>query len=289
MPSYPWTCPHCSHAQTVIEENVDAGTWHIDVPRLAEGSVSLAWHAVGCSNLACRKLTLRIGVHPDRRCAEGGYELKMPMQVLWRRTILPESNAKPQPDFIPPALREDYREACLIRDLSPKAAATLARRCLQGMIRDFAGIVRGRLVEEIHALKTAVEEGKAPQGVTADTVEAIDHVRGVGNIGAHMEKDIDLIVPVDPGEAQALIELIEMLFDEWYVARERRRQKLAKIAEIGTDKKQLIADGKSARAGASEGSSAAITGPSAGIDAPESAATVGTEPSEFGTDEQPQT
>jgi hypothetical protein len=72
-------------------------------------------------------------------------------------------------------------------------------------------------------------------------VDAIDHVRGVGNIGAHMEKEIDLIVPVDPGEAQALIELIEMLFDEWYGARERRKNRLARIESIAVEKKDLKA------------------------------------------------
>jgi len=158
--------------------------------------------------------------------------------------VLPEGSAKPQPDYIPAPLVEDYVEACLIREMSPKAAATLARRCIQGMIRDFCKITKSRLVDEINALRDAVNLGNGPAGVTIETVEAIDHVRSIGNIGAHMEKDINLIVPVDSGEAQALIELIEMLFEEWYVARHTRQQKLAEISKIGTEKKQLIADGQ---------------------------------------------
>jgi len=116
------------------------------------------------------------------------------------------------------------------------------------MIRDFARIVKPSLDQEIKALRAAVDEGKAPQGVTQDTVEAIDHVRGVGNIGAHMEKDIDLIVEIDPGEAQALIELIEMLFEEWYVASHKRQERLAKIASIGAEKKEAR-KGKAAAVG----------------------------------------
>ena len=81
--------------------------------------------------------------------------------------------------------------------------------------------------------------GKAASGVTLESVEAIDSVREVGNIGAHMEKDIDVIVDVDPNEAQALIELIEMLIDEWYVAREVRNARLAKVKAIADEKKQL--------------------------------------------------
>ncbi|MCP1830281.1 hypothetical protein ACVIHH_005106 [Bradyrhizobium sp. USDA 4518] len=35
-------------------------------------------------------------------------------------------------------------------------------------------------------------------------MDAIDAVRIVGNIGAHMEKDVNLIVDIEPGEAQML-------------------------------------------------------------------------------------
>jgi len=42
--------------------------------------------------------------------------------------------------------------------------------------------------------------------VSDDSIEAIDYVRQIGNIGAHMEKDIDQVIPVEPDEAQLLIE-----------------------------------------------------------------------------------
>jgi hypothetical protein len=165
-----------------------------------------------------------------------------------RWQLMPESSATPQPDYIPDPITESYYEACKIIDLSPKASATLARRCLQGMIRDFCGIAKGTLDAEIKELKAQVDQGKAPAGVTSESVEAIDHVRSIGNIGAHMEKDINLIVDVDPGEAQALIELIELLFDEWYVARDQRQKKLSHIAAIAADKKAKIAEAKAERA-----------------------------------------
>lgn len=151
--------------------------------------------------------------------------------------LIPTSTAIPQPDYIPKPIVEDYYEACTIRDLSPKASATLARRCLQGMIRDFCGIADKTLHRELDRLRKQVDENAAPAGVTIEDVEAIDHVRSVGNIGAHMEKDINQVIDVDPGEAQALIELIELLLDDWYVARHQRRQKLEKIASIAAEKK----------------------------------------------------
>jgi hypothetical protein len=71
-----------------------------------------------------------------------------------------------------------------------------------------------------------------------DSVEALDDVRNIGNIGAHMEADINAIVDVDPDEAQVLIELVELLFSEWYVATEIRQKRLRHLKEIATDKKQ---------------------------------------------------
>jgi hypothetical protein len=117
-------------------------------------------------------------------------------------------------------VRADYAEARQILDLSPKASATLSRRCLQGMIRDFWGVKERDLFHEIKAL-----QGK----VDAKTWQAIDAVRAIGNIGAHMEKDINLIVDVEPMEAQLLVELIERLIEDWYVNRHEHNARMDKV------------------------------------------------------------
>jgi hypothetical protein len=160
-------------------------------------------------------------------------------ELIGRWRLLPPSFAKPQPEYIPKPIRDDYNEACAIRDLSPKASATITRRCLQGMIRDFCGISKKFLFDEINELRARVNEGRAPPGVQIDQVEAIDHVRGIGNIGAHMGADINVIVDVDPDEAQTLIELVELLFAEWYVARQGRAERMEKLKLTAQGKKGL--------------------------------------------------
>jgi hypothetical protein len=180
-------------------------------------------------------MTLQASLSGIARIANGQMILKLPPLYSWN--LLPKSYARQLPDFIPLALRQDYEEACLIRDLSPKASATLSRRCLQGMIRDFCGISQPRLIDEIEALRTAVAQGKAQHGVQPDTLDAIDHIRGIGSIGAHMERDINTIIDVDPDEAQALISLLELLFDEWYIARDVRAKRLAAIGVVAAAKK----------------------------------------------------
>lgn len=68
------------------------------------------------------------------------------------------------------------------------------------------------------------------------TWDAIDAVRKIGNIGAHMERDINLIVDVEPHEAELLINLIETLLKDWYVVREERKARLLAISDIAEQK-----------------------------------------------------
>jgi hypothetical protein len=93
-------------------------------------------------------------------------------------------------------------------------------------------------LNDINELRRLVQGGQAPPGVQPDSVEAIDHVRQIGNTGAHMEADINVIVDVEPDEAQLLIELVELLFVEWYVARESGGDRLAKLKAIVAAKKR---------------------------------------------------
>jgi endogenous inhibitor of DNA gyrase (YacG/DUF329 family) len=239
---YVWKCPHCGHPQTVTDSN-----HHYDYSLQSNGGptkegVFFVHRSVRCLNPECQKLSLSAWIADQKLVAGIGIRPGKPIHT-WH--LLPDAASKVQPDFIPQPLRDDYYEACRIRTLSPKSSATLARRCLQGMIRDFCGIVKGRLIDEIQELEKTVNEGRAPKGVTPESVDAIDHVRKIGNIGAHMERDVSQIIDIDPDEAQVLIELLETLFDEWYVDRQARNERLAKIAAIRAEKDALKSGGTS--------------------------------------------
>lgn len=232
-----WQCPHCQQHQIWDEANRTVRVIALDVGEADIGSPNFTIACYRCLNINCNKITLITKLEAEKRKSLSREVYYNKTNLRW--TLIPEADSKPQPSYIPAPLIEDYKEACLIREKSPKSSATLARRCIQGMIRDFCGITRGRLIEEINELKRRVEEGNAPRGVQHETIEAIDAVREIGNIGAHMERDINLIIEVDPDEAQALIGLIEMLFKEWYVARHVREYQLAKIKKILTEKKDV--------------------------------------------------
>lgn len=210
-------CPYCSMVMPIVDatkqirlssfENESGQTWNKNGIVADDSCLQTTFYQ--CPN--CGQYTIKtIGI---------GKKVK-DVNML----IRPLSLAKQFPDYIPPAIRNDYEEACAIVNLSPKSSATLARRCLQGMIRDFWGISKARLVDEISAL-----ESKIP----ATQWKVISSIRKIGNIGAHMEKDINLIVDIEPDEAQKLIKLIEHLLEQWYI--NRHDQELLYADIIGID------------------------------------------------------
>jgi len=230
-----WSCPYCNHDATLRDQDYVQGGKHFTIQDPIEGHRYLAWYYVVCPNPKCRKFTLRVGeFHSSYNEQTYNWEVGE-MVRFW--DLIPPSQAKAFPDYVPKAILDDYNEACLIVNLSPKASATLARRCLQGILRDFWSVKPGRLVDEIEQIKDKTDPL---------TWDAIDSVRKVGNIGAHMEKDINLIVDVDPNEAQMLIQLIEILIRDWYVAREERKNRLVQIKTIA-DQKDEQRKGKSSQ------------------------------------------
>lgn len=227
--AFPWQCPYCGHHASIGSDNHSVLTDWVNNKECIDGQLVISTYVTVCPNPNCRQYSIETvlrqfdGWHVSSDRAT----LKESGRVLQTWNLRPQSSALPLPDYIPKAISDDYQEACLIRDLSPKASATLARRCLQGMIRDFYSVKSGRLVDEIAAIKDRVDP------VTWDSIEA---VRKIGNIGAHMEKDIDLIVDVEPEEAGLLIGLIESLIDDWYVTRHERAQRHAALQATAAQK-----------------------------------------------------
>jgi hypothetical protein len=178
-----------------------------------------------CPNQACRKFTLEAHLWESQGTQPGLKERRIKMLGRW--VLFPVSAGTKFPDYIPYSIRADYLEAFAIKTLSPKASATLARRCLQGMLRDYWSVTPGRLFDEINEVKDKVDPL---------TWAAIEAVRKLGNIGAHMEKDINVIVDVDANEAELLIGLIERLLEDWYIARKRRETDMTSLINAAAAK-----------------------------------------------------
>ncbi len=117
----------------------------------------------------------------------------------------------PVPAVVPNDLAEDYKEACVVLPDSPKASAALSRRCLQSLLRVRAKVKPGDLSSEIQQV---LDGGALPSYVA----EAIDAVRAIGNFAAHPVKSQHTgeVLPVEPGEAEWNLDVLESLFDFYY-------------------------------------------------------------------------
>lgn len=214
-----YVCPFCGHVQAFSNSYVshnngfycNAADYGIPSPYF-ESSFKI--YTFQCNNAACG----RIAVSAINR--------KTGKQI----DLVPQIVMKHYPDYIPEQIRRDYTEANLILEASPKAAATLLRRCLQGMIRDFWSIKKENLYAEINAIQDKV---------TPVQWKALDGLRKIGNIGAHMEKDVNLIIDIDADEAKKLLRLIEVLLEKWYIARHDEEVLCADIREIADEKTLL--------------------------------------------------
>ena len=211
-----YVCPFCGHAQAfnnsyTCQNNGFYADYNVSrIPDTHEES-AFSIYTFQCNNVACR----RIAVTAINRIS--GKQIDLVPQVVMRY----------YPDYIPEQIRRDYTEANLILEASPKAAATLLRRCLQGMIRDFWSVKKENLYAEINAIQDKV---------TPAQWKALDGLRKIGNIGAHMEKDVNLIVDINLDEAQKLLRLIEILLEKWYIARHDEEALCADIGEIANEK-----------------------------------------------------
>lgn len=122
---YSWTCPYCQQVATIKSDNVSLQI-HAFEKNNRVGQLGLRTFVTVCPNSKCREFTIEAALYK----VEYNPHLRLKGDPILKWHLKPQSSAKPFPSYIPTPILQDYGEACLIRDLSPKGSATLARRCL---------------------------------------------------------------------------------------------------------------------------------------------------------------
>ena len=143
--------------------------------------------------------------------------------------VVPRNIVRIVPPEVPAHIREDFLEAAAVLPFSEKASAALARRCLESLLdeQEYKG---KNLNEKIEA---------ALKDLPSRLAENLDAVRQVGNFAAHPIKyeKSNTIVDVEPEEANWTLEVLEDLFDYFYVqpkrAEERRKRLEEKLKKAG--------------------------------------------------------
>jgi len=127
MKPFSWRCPYCNQNATITGNNVHENSTVLTKEN-KEGDKELYSFFVVCPNEDCNKYTLSILLFNSIYSDTTGKRKTGEMTQRW--DLIPPSNAKVFPDYIPKPVITDYEEACAILNDSPKASATLARRCL---------------------------------------------------------------------------------------------------------------------------------------------------------------
>jgi hypothetical protein len=125
---------------------------------------------------------------------------------------------------VPKKFAGDYNEACAVIGDSPKASAALSRRCFQNVLREKAGVKQGDLASEIQQVLDSKQ-------LSSSLAESIDAVRNIGNFAAHPIKSQHSgeILEVEPGEAEWNLDVLEALFDFYFVQPEILKKKKAAL------------------------------------------------------------
>ena len=126
--------------------------------------------------------------------------------------VYPAANVRPIPPDVGDPYKQDFIEACTVLENSPKASAALSRRCLQAILRDKASTKSRDLYDQIEEV---INSGKVPSHICED----LHAVRQVGNFAAHAMKSTTTgtILDVEAGEAEWNLDVLELLFDFYFV------------------------------------------------------------------------
>lgn len=146
--------------------------------------------------------------------------------------VRPRGQTRPLSPHVPGEYRAAFDEAVATRVVSAAASAALSRRLLQRTLHEQAGVRERNLDQEIQKV---IDSGK----LSDDLAEDLDAVRTTGNFAAHPIKSQSTgeIVDVEPGEADWLLDVMEELFDHYFVGPAERKKKReamnAKLQDAG--------------------------------------------------------
>lgn len=204
-------CPHCltvvRFEQALLDHSRQLNI-HIGGVAIRSNKESIRFTGANCPECGKLILTVETGKwKPEMFVAEDEFVV-CPLQ----------STRPPVPKEVPAHIAADYNEAALVLNLSPKASAALSRRCLQSVLREAGNADQHDLSKQIDAIIP-----KLPSYIA----ENLDAIRNIGNFAAHPLKDQNSgqIIDVEAGEAGWNLDVLDQLFDFYYVQPALAKQK----------------------------------------------------------------
>ena len=213
-------CPHCSIAfhdewlwGNINFERIVPSAHLPGLPKREDSQCmtdhSWGWRATVCPD--CREPIIEIGNES--------------IQIDEWYLAYPRFSARaPIDNAVPEPFRRDYIEACNVLPASPKASAALSRRVLQAILKD-QGYSSRDLAKQIESVLNESDPNKT---LPVPIRSIVDAVRNFGNFAAHTISEVTSlqIIDVDPDEAEWCLEIVEALFEHYFVAPARNKKRL---------------------------------------------------------------
>ncbi len=217
MPKYgPGERRKCPHCETVVRFIALPGLAAHTVAESGAERIRLTYSE--CPN--CRHIVLTLEELGPSFQGSG---------LIYEHTVWPLSSGRaPAPAEVPVSIADDYNEAALVFLFSPKASAALSRKCIQSVLLDKANVKTKDLSSQI---------GEVLPSLPPHIAENLDMVRQVGNFADHAPKakEPGVIVGVERGEAEWNLDVLEALFDFYYVRPSLEAGKRARLDAILKD------------------------------------------------------
>jgi len=204
-------CPHCL-------ENFNAEWQYTNLGQDKNSEFDISY----CNCPGCEKKIIQLSKR-----------VRAPHTTFQTSLIYPKAIARtPLSTDVPEQFAVDYWQACIVLADSLKASAALSRYCLQNLLREKAGVTKSDLSKEIQQV---LDSNTLPPYIAGD----LDAVRNIGNFASHPIKSTNSgeIVEVEKGEAEWNLNVLEELFEFYFVqpeiARKKREALNKKLADAG--------------------------------------------------------
>ncbi|WP_315810493.1 MULTISPECIES: DUF4145 domain-containing protein [unclassified Bradyrhizobium] len=204
-------CPHCTifFHDSWIEDTFQRHGHNLVPDRINQ---DLYWYYRTAYCPECQRVIIEVARKRNRNS-----------DPEWEIIVPKGATRGPAPPEVPVDIVRDYLEACDVLPISAKASAALARRCLQAMLRS-AGYRAKDLAKEVDLLLNEPDPKKA---LTHQLRETVDAIRNFGNFSAHPidDKTTIQVIEVEPHEAEWCLDVIEELFQHFYVGPAKAKAK----------------------------------------------------------------
>jgi hypothetical protein len=169
------------------------------------------WKARWTQCSACGKAVIKLAA----------YGLGPASEEIGSYVVFPKGAVRPVSDEVPEPYSRDFKESCAVLSDSTNASAAISRRCLQSLLVNEGGAKKGKLADQI-------DEVVESKQLRPRLAENLHYVRQVGNLGAHERKNANTgeVLDATREEAEWLIEVLEGLFEHYFIepAREQKRR-----------------------------------------------------------------